>query len=233
MNEELTDLLAATVAFVLGHFLLSSRPLRTPLIQRLGPGGFRALYSVMVLAAFAWMLLAYGRAPYVELWLPPDWTRWVPIVLMPFAAILLVGGMTTPSPTAVGGEAMEERAGSRPVVQGFLTVTRHGFLCAAALWALSHLAANGDAASSILSGGILVLAVGGMLHIDRRRQETMAAAWGPIELTTSRVPFLAALQGRTRIDWHGIGLWRPALGLLLYVALLFGHPHFAGVAVLR
>ena len=42
MTEGLTDLLAATVAFVLGHFLLSSRALRTPLIQRLGAQGFRA-----------------------------------------------------------------------------------------------------------------------------------------------------------------------------------------------
>ncbi len=232
MTSQLTDLLAATAAFVLGHFLLSSKPLRTPLTQLLGAQGFRALYSAMVLAAFVWMLLAYGRAPYLELWLPPDWTRWLPIALMPLACILLVGGLTTPSPTLVGGEAAVERAGSRPVVQGFLTVSRHGFLNAAALWALVHLAANGDAASAIMMGGVLLLAVGGMVHIDRRRQASMAADWGPIALTTSRLPFLAALQGRTRIDWRGIGLWRPLGGLLLYGALFFAHPHFAGVAVL-
>lgn len=231
MTEGLTDLIAATVAFVLGHFLLSSRPLRTPLIQRLGPQGFRGLYSVMVLAAFVWMLLSYGRAPWVELWLPPDWTRHLAAALMPFAAILAVGGMTTPSPTLVGGEALEEKAGSRPLVQGFVTVTRHGFLCGTALWALAHLAANGDAATTILAGGILLLSVGGMWHIDRRRQETMAAAWGPIALTTSQLPFLAALQGRTRIDWRGIGLWRPLAGLLLYAGLYLGHPYIAGVPV--
>lgn len=233
MTEGLTDLLAATVAFVLGHFLLSSRALRTPLIQRLGAQGFRALYSVMVLAAFVWMLLSYGRAPYVELWLPPDWTRHLAMGLMALAALLVVGGLTTPSPTLVGGEALEEKAGSRPMVQGFLTVTRHGFLCGTALWALAHLAANGDAATAILAGGILLLSVGGMWHIDWRRQGSMAAAWGPVALTTSHLPFLAALQGRTRIDWRGIGVWRPAAGLLLYAALLFGHPWIAGVPVIQ
>jgi len=233
MWSELSDLAAATAAFVFGHLLLSSRPLRTPLLQRLGEKGFRGLYSALVAAAFVWMLLAYGRAPYLEVWLPPDWTRWLPILLMPIACILVVGGLTTPSPTLVGGEHLAERAGSRPLVQGFLTVSRHGFLSGVALWALTHLAANGDGASLVMMGGILLLALAGMLHIDLRRQATMGAAWGPIQLTTSRLPLLAVLERRTRLDWRGIGWWRPLLGLLLYAALLYGHPHFAGVAVLR
>ena len=104
MLSQFTDLLAATAAFVLGHLMLSSQPLRAPLIERLGEKGFRAFYSVFVLAAFAWMVLAYRGAPWVELWQPPDWSRWIPIVLMLPACLLLVGGVTQRSPTLVGGE---------------------------------------------------------------------------------------------------------------------------------
>jgi uncharacterized membrane protein len=232
MLSGLTDLLAATAVFVLGHLALSSQPLRTPLVERLGEGGFRALYSVLVLAAFVWMLMAYGRAPRGDLWLPPAWTRWVAVALMPLASFLVVGGLTTPSPTLVGGDKAVEKAGSRTVVQGFLTISRHCFLSGTALWAILHLLANGDDATVILAGGILVLSLGGMWHIDQRREASLAAAWGPIQLTTSRLPFLAALQGRTRIDWRGIGWWRPLLALVLYLLLLLGHPHIAGATVI-
>jgi len=231
MLSGLTDLVAATVAFVLGHLLLSSQPLRTPLIERLGERGFRALYSVFVLAAFVWMLLAYRDAPVVDLWLPPAWTRWVAVALMPLAVFLVVGGLTSPSPTLVGGDKAIDRQSPR-AAQGFLTVSRHCFLNGVALWAILHLLANGDAATAILAGGILVLSVAGQWHIDYRRQATLGAAWGPIQLTTSRLPFLAALQGRTAIDWRGLSWWRPLLALALYAALLFEHRHIVGVPVI-
>jgi len=231
MLSGITDLVAATTAFVLGHLLLSSQPLRAPLIERLGEKGFRGLYSLMVLAAFAWMLLAYGRAPYVELWLPPAWTRWVAIGLMPLAAFLVVGGLSTPSPTMVGGDRASKGDAPRPA-RGCLTISRHCFLAGTALWAIVHLLANGDMATTVLAGGILVLSVAGMWHIDQRRQLSLGAAWGPIQLTTSQLPFLAVLQRRTALDWRGIGWWRPLVAAALYAALLFGHEHIAGAPLI-
>src|SRR3546814_13569424 len=74
-----------------------------------------------------------------------------------------------------------------------------------------------------------VLAIGGMLHIDHRRREILGSSWGPVALTTSAVPFLAATQGRSRIDWAGIGLWRVAGGLALYLVLLLAHEPTVGV----
>jgi len=231
MWSQLSDLAAATAAFVFGHLILSSGPVRGQLVERLGEARFRGLYSLFVIAAFAWMLLAYRAAPYVELWLPPDWTRWIPIVLMLPACLLLVGGVTQRSPTLVGGEAAA-RDGVLAPAAGFQSISRHCFLNATALWALGHLAANGDAASALLMGGILVLSVAGMWHIDQRRARSLGAAWGPVVLTTSRLPFLAALQGRCRVDWRGLGWWRPLLGVVLYALLIGAHPHLIGVAVL-
>ncbi len=54
----------------------------------------------------------------------------------------------------------------------------------------------------------------------------------PIALSTSAIPFLAAIQGRRRIDWRGIGWLRPIGGIVLFGALVAAHGWFAGVALL-
>ena len=79
-------------------------------------------------------------------------------------------------------------------------------------------------------GGILFLAVGGMFHIDRKREARLGSDWGPIALTTSRWPFVAIITKRTRFDWPGIGWWRVTLALAIYVAIVFGHEFVFGVA---
>ena len=71
-----------------------------------------------------------------------------------------------------------------------------------------------------------------MWHIDRRREASAGADWGPVKLTTSAIPFAAIVQGRARFDWAGIGLWRTALSLALYVALLHFHDRLFGVSAL-
>ena len=231
MIGSLNDLFFSVVVFVGGHFFLSSLPVRRLLIRRLGEGVFRILYAAVAGASFVWMLFAYGAAPIAEVWLPPAALHWLPALLMPIALFLVVTGLTTQSPTAVGGDRVltEEVHDLSP---GILRVTRHPFLWGVALWAFSHLSVNGDAASLVLMGGILVLSVGGMLHIDSRRESMMEAAWGPFALTTSLVPFAAILSGRTSFDWPGIGLWRVALALVLYAVLLHFHGWLFGVSAL-
>jgi uncharacterized membrane protein len=232
MIGSLVALVAATVLFVAGHFLLSSLPPRRAMTELLGPQGFRIAYSVVVLAAFVWMLRAYGAAPAVALWDPPAAFAWIAVLVMPFALLLAVCGVTTPSATLVGGEAHLSNPAVRDVAPGIQRVTRHPFLWGTALWAMSHLTVNGDAADVILMGGILGLSLGGMKHIDLRRETTLGAAWGPVALTTSTLPFAALAAGRTTMDWKGIGWWRPALALGLYAALLHFHPWIAGVSAL-
>ena len=103
-------LIAATLAFVGGHFLLSSKPLRPFLVQRYGEQSFRILYSIAIAAAFLWMLAAYLNAPYQPVWEPAPLLAWVPLLVMPLAAILIVAGLTTPNPTLVGGERLLDGA---------------------------------------------------------------------------------------------------------------------------
>ena len=230
MLSGLNELLAATVLFVGAHFLLSSAQLRASMVQRYGESRFRGLYSLVVGVAFVWMVFAYGDAPFVELWPVTEPLRWVPLIVMPFAFILAVAGLTTRSPTLAGFEsAAGDELNPAP---GILRVTRHPFLWGAALWAASHLIANGDAASAVLTGGILLLSLGGMRHIDLRREASLDAAWGPVKLTTSAIPFAALIAGRTEMDWAGLGWWRPLLGLLLFAVVLGAHSVIFGVSPL-
>jgi uncharacterized membrane protein len=231
LTGDLNSLFAAVVLFVGGHFLLSSMPLRAPLEKALGLGGFRALYSVVAVAALVWAASAYANAPYVQVWTPPLALRWLPVAIMPFAFILAVCGLTTRSPTAVGGEEYASNTPEDPA-PGILKITRHPFLWGAGLWALSHLLVNGDAASIILMGGIAILSFGGMLHIDQRRAARLGGAWGPIQLTTSLVPFHALATRRTHMDWKGIGWLRPAAGVLAYLVFMHAHVWLFGVSPL-
>jgi len=70
--------------------------------------------------------------------------------------------------------------------EAWCVITRHPFLWGIALWALVHLIINGDLASLILFGSLLLLAVGGTLAIDARRGATLVnngpslQRWRPI-----------------------------------------------------
>lgn len=222
-------MIIGVLAFTGGHFALASAPIRDRAVEALGEEKFRALYSVAMIGALAWLLLAYRDAPYIEAWTPADWTRWIPNLLVPVACVLLVTGITTRSPTSVGGEAM---LAEPTTFKGILTVTRHPFLWGTGLWALGHMATNGDLASVLLFGGIAVLSFAGMPALDAKIRRKVDSAWGPLAMTTSIVPFMAVIQGRTQLDLAGIGWWRPALGLVLWVLLYGAHPFYAGVSPL-
>lgn len=222
-------LILSVAVFVGGHFFLSSVAVREPLIKALGVNGFRMLYSAVALGSLVWAVAAYRAAPVVPLWGDLPALRHLPLLVMPFACILLVAGVSTQNVTMLAGERY--LGGTRPL-WGIVTVTRHPVLWGIGLWALAHLVANGDEASLAFFGGFAALAFGGMAHIDHRRRAALGSDWGPVALTTSVVPFVAALQKRTAVDWSGIGLARVAGGLALYVVLLLTHGWAIGVPAL-
>jgi uncharacterized membrane protein len=129
----------------------------------------------------------------------------------------------------VGGE----RALSEPKpTPGIIAITRHPFLWAIAVLALSRLIVTGDTASVVLFGGIAILAIGGMAHIDYRRAQSADATWRPISLLTSLIPFTAAFSGRTKIAWAGIGVTRLTGAAVLYGILIGLHETVFGVTPL-
>lgn len=209
-------LIAGVAVFVGGHFLLSAPGIRPALVARLGEKGFLAGYSLVILAGLVAMILGYRWAPVELLWQPPSWGRHLAMALMPLALILIVLGVSSPNPTAAGGEDLLK---DTVAPQGVTTVTRHPFLWGCGLWAGAHLLVNGDVAGMIVFSGVGVLSFGGMFAIDSKRARQLGDAWATYARNTSLVPF----AGPGRIDWQGMGWARPALGLVLYGGIVALH----------
>ncbi|MSP89050.1 MAG: hypothetical protein EXQ92_09605 [Alphaproteobacteria bacterium] len=228
MTGTVGHVLAAALCFVGLHFALSMRPARPWLVEALGENGFLGLYSAQSIFGLIWLSLAYRHAPYVELWGASAAIHPLVLAVMPVAVFLLVASLTTPNPTMVGGERTFDQTNP---ARGIFTITRHPMLWGVALWAGAHALANGDAASLILFGAMLVLAVGGMVHIDIKRRARMGAAWGPFAMATSLMPFQAIAEGRTQLDLAGIGWRRVGLALLVFAGLLLAHPWLSGVVL--
>jgi uncharacterized membrane protein len=224
----LGELALATLAFVGGHFLLSSPWLRPRVVSITGEKGFSGLYSVVSGVLFVWMLLAYRSAPFVPLWqLPPVW-KMLPVLVMPFAVFFLLASLTQKNPTLGPQPFLPGTADPAP---GVLKVTRHPMLWAFGLWALSHLVVNGNGAAVILCGGIAVLALGGMLALDYKRRLRDPDGFARFAAATSYIPFLAMIQGRQKLRLADLGLWRLIAAAILYVVLLYAHPYFTGRAI--
>jgi uncharacterized membrane protein len=219
----LTQLVLASAAFLATH-LVSSTPLRARLIAAAGEKAYLGLYSIAAAAALGWIIYAYYRAPYAALWHAP-WLRYAPLVIMPFALVLMVCGLLTRNPTMVGQERYLE---SRDAARGILRVTRHPLMWGVALWAASHVLARGDAAAALFFGTFLLLALGGTVLADRRKARTLGERWQRFAAVTSHVPFAAVAAGRNSFAPGEIGWVRPALGIALYIALVLLHPLIFG-----
>jgi uncharacterized membrane protein len=208
------------LAFVGLHFILSHDPVRARLVARAGETGFTVAYSLIAAATLVWAVAAYRAAQAIPLWATPGWLAALALAAMLPATLLFVVGLLTPSPTVVRSEArLTSNAGG-----GVLAVTRHPFLWGVALWAAIHMAANGDAASLILFGGFLVLAVGGAFHIDARRRAKLGAPWMAYAARTSNIPFVAIIEGRVECPrLEAIGAWRVGVALAFYAAAIGLH----------
>jgi len=144
-------LLIIGIAVFLGiHLLPTVGGWREKLVGRLGLNGYKVLFSLLSIASFALLVYGFARAPLIQVWSPPSWTRWVAIVLMLPAFIFLVAAY-------VPGQIKAK--------------LKHPFLVAIKTWALAHLIANGDLASIILFASFLAYAVYDRITL-KRRQET-------------------------------------------------------------
>lgn len=216
----------ASAAFVFSHLGLASAPLRGRLVARLGEKGFQGLYGLLALLLLGAMIAAYSQASHhVYLWLPGPGLRHLPLLIMPLALILITGGVLIPNPSATG---MTGALDKPEPARGVLRITRHPVMWGVGLWAAIHILANGDLASLLFFGGLLLTALGGAWHLDRRMAVAEGARWQRFAADTSFMPFVALLAGRQR--WAWAEWWRPAAwGLGAFVLLFFLHVHLFGV----
>ena len=224
----MTALIAAAVFFVLLHLLVSGTALRGAIVTMIGEAAFMGLFSLASVAGLVWLGWAYGQARGTG---PVFWdlgagAKHAAVALVLLAMLLIVPGLTTPNPTSVKQEGALEKPNA---VQGMLRITRHPFLWGVAIWALAHLLANGDLPSVILFGSMLALALFGTASIDAKRKRALGARWDAFAGQTSGVPFAAILAGKQTLSVGEIGWWRLLLGVVVWAALLYGHPFLFGV----
>jgi len=222
----MTEFLLAILVFIAAHVLPVRTGLRAWGIERFGRAAYVGAYSILSLALVVWVLAAYGRAPYLPLWPPAPWQALVPLLLMPLALALFAVGAAIANPLSVSFRKALPGSGLHP----FYRLVRHPVLWGFGLWALAHLAPNGDLASLILFGGFALFAFAGMSVFDRRKrrqfghQEWQALAGG--DAAWRALPFSRRIaMAADRPVMPGI-----AAGLIVYALLLAGgHEHAFGV----
>src|SRR3970040_1984404 len=121
------------------HMVLSSPPVRTRLIARLGDKAFLGLYSLIAFATFiplVWVYLGNRRAAGLvwNLASVPG-VRQLAMLLAVLGIAMIVAGVLQPSPALAG---MKQAGGAR----GLTRITRHPLFMGISLWALSHLLLN-------------------------------------------------------------------------------------------
>ena len=140
-------LIAGVVVFIAIHLIPSFPAARTRLIERLGAGPYKGLFSLGALSGIGLMVAGFAAADFVPVWQPPAWGRYVTMVLMLPVFILLAG------------------ANMRTNLKRYL---RHPMLWGVVLWSIGHLFSNGDQASAVLFGALGMFALFDMWSATRR-----------------------------------------------------------------
>ena len=217
------------VLFVAQHLGVTSTGLRDRLVGAMGEKLYLGLYSVVSIVVFVLLIRAYNAAtPDMLLWPTAEWLRWIPLVLMPVALLLVVGGLLTRNPSTVG--VVLDDAEAVPV-SGVMRITRHPVQSGILIWALSHLLANGDLPSLVFFGALAVVSGWGMVLIDKRKQAVLGERWATFREGTSLLPFVAIAQGRQSLKLAEFGWLAPAVAVAVFVALWWGHVWISGVPV--
>lgn len=227
------EFISAGLVFLVTHRVPTIQSVRAKIIDSIGERGFLMAYSALSIMVLTWLIIAAGRAPYVELWQPAPWHYMVPNILMPMVVLVIAFSIGAPNPLSFGGA---NPTAFNPDHPGFAGILRHGLLWALALWSGSHIFPNGDLAHVILFGSFLAFSILGMLIIDRRRQRQMGVeSWKAMARATSSWPFQALITGRWKPSfssaWRGT-IIRLFVGIALYIALIMAHADVIGVSPL-
>lgn len=214
------NVVAAAVAFVGSHFLLS-HPLRAPIVRRIGARGFLVLYSVVAFATLIWLALAYRAAPTR----PPLWpvcsTTWAIASVVVLAASVLLMGSLIRNPALP-----EAKTDVVPEARGVFAITRHPMMWAFALWGAAHIIVYPEPSNIIVAVAIITLALVGAAMQDRKKEALQPDFWREWEKRTSYWPFAAIADGRARFG--GFGMHALAGGLVVWLFATWAHIPLSG-----
>jgi len=124
----MTLLVIGTIIFFAIH-LVPSAPFKENLVASLGANKYKAVFSVISLLGLGLIIYGFSLSHFVPLWEPLAWGRSLAFTTMPLAVIMMCAADTPNN------------------IKRFV---RHPMLIGVILWSGTHLAANGDLASTIL-----------------------------------------------------------------------------------
>ncbi|MEM6827952.1 MAG: NnrU family protein [Pseudomonadota bacterium] len=204
------ELVAANAAFVGTHFAMS-HPLRPAMVKALGATGFQVVYSLVSLATFVWVYLAFKSAPSADLGGSGE-VGWIIATALTLPAMILFAGSLMGNP-ALPTPMAEQQARAKP--KGVFTITRHPMMWGFGIWALSHMALFWSTRTMITAFAMGFLALVGAHMQDRKKRELMGEAWAEWESHTSYWPRLSGFTTVGAIPWIG--------GVVLFTGLSYLH----------
>ncbi|MCL6416152.1 NnrU family protein [Aestuariirhabdus sp. Z084] len=140
-------LLSGMLLFIAIHLVPTVPSLRASVVLRMGELPYKGVFALISACALVMIVMGKAQAPMVALWNPPGWGRafTAPLVLIGF---ILLAAAYVPS--------------------NLRRLTPHPMLGGVILWALGHLLANGDQASTILFGGFGLYSVIAIASANKR-----------------------------------------------------------------
>lgn len=174
-------LIGGLVLWTLAHYFKRLMPAQREALGNAGKG----LVAVAILASLLMMIFGYRWAEFIPVWYPPAFLVHVNNLLM-LVAVFVYGMSAT-----------------KGRLRGKL---RHPQLIAVKIWAVAHLLVNGDLASIILFGGLLLWAGGSVALINR------AETWerpepGPAKKDVLLVVITLVLYGVMTGIHAWLGVW--------------------------
>ncbi len=217
-------LLAASATFFLLH-TVPATPVRARLIALIGEQVYLALFSLASAAAIWWMVSSFNAAPYgLKAWVAPSAWQWLQAALVLFAFLLIVAGSSTPNPYAPGGNV----PGHGYAGEGIFAITRHPVMWGIAIWAIAHLISELNARGFAFFGCFAATALTGS-WLQQRRKRAELPGWPMFEAKTSFWPFVAILEGKTKLRLPAIGWLRIAIAVAIWALILHFHTSWFGV----
>ena len=141
-------LVTGVALFAVVHLLRGVAPgLRQRLWDKLGEGGYKGLFSLLILSSIALIIIGWRSATPQFVYAPALSFGPVSLLLMTVAFLLFV----------MSGRKSRLRR-----------LIRHPQLTGVLIWAIAHLLLNGDSRSLALFGGLAVWSVLEILVINRR-----------------------------------------------------------------
>ena len=137
------------------HFFKRLMPAQRAALGDRGKG----LVALAIVASIVLMVLGFRMADFVPVWSPPTWGVHLNNLLMLIAIWMM-------SPAGAKGRILNK--------------VRHPMLAGFRVWAIAHLLVNGDLASVILFGGLLVWGLVEVVVINRAEPDWTPPAPGTL-----------------------------------------------------